>query len=282
MKKDFWNYSIEVYKRMGSPWRPSQPEIAIMGNRVARWMGERAGKEKIQALVLGITPEIVNMAWPDQTRLIAVDSSEAMIREFQPAEHVDERRFIQGDWMNPPFRSHQFDVIIGDGVFSIPDYPDGYRNLARIISEILKPGGLFLTRVHTQSEPKEHLEEIAAAYCSGKIVDYHQLRFRLITAMQSNTCQGVYSSKEKIDACLTQLGIFLPELYRTTGYVPPPVAPDFKMPAGTPPMKATYPARDEFLIIMHEYFRMMDVSNGEHPLAHRCPIFAFCSTPCRS
>jgi len=275
MKKDFWNYSIEIYKRMGSPWRPTRHEIGIMENRIAGWMVGKAGLSKIQALILGLTPEIADMTWPAQTRLTVVDSSEAMIREFWPPEGVDGKQLVQADWMHLPFQSCKFDVITGDGVFAVPPYPDGYRHLARILSHILKPGGLFLTRVHVQSEPKENPEQIAAEYQSGKISDYHQLRFRLITAMQPDARQGVCSSKETIDACLAQLGISLPELYRTTGYVPPPTGPGLSMPAGAPPMKATYPTQDEFLMTMQGHFRKLDVSCGDHPLAQRCQIFAF-------
>lgn len=273
MKKDFWNYSTEVYKKMQSPWRPSRQEIAIMENRVAGWMGRRINKSGIHVLVLGITMEIVNMAWPAQTRLTVVDNSEAMIREFWPANRIDERQLVRADWMHPPFQPRRFDVIIGDGVFNIPAYPDGYRYFARILSHILKPDGLLLTRVHTQSEPKEDLGDIAARYLSGEITDYHQLRFRFITAMQPDVCQGVLSSKETIDARLDEFGISLSDLYRTTGYVPPSMDQNPAIPAGAPPMKATYPTQDEFLMTTLEHFQMTDVSYGNHPLAHRCPIF---------
>jgi SAM-dependent methyltransferase len=275
MKKDFWNYSIEIYKRMKSPWRPSRQEIAIMESQVAGWMGERINKSGIHALVLGISPEIVDMTWPAQTRLTVVDNSEAMARAFWPSDSVERRQLVQADWMNLPFESRQFDAVIGDGVFNVLSYPEGYQHFAQILSCNLKPDGLFLTRVQTQFEPKENPEDISARYLSGQITDYHELRFRFITAMQPDVYQGVFSSKEIIDSHLAKFGISLSELYRTTGYDPPPMEGGHSASAGAPPMKATYPTQNEFLISMREHFQVMELSYGNHPLGHQCPIFAF-------
>jgi hypothetical protein len=82
MKGDFWDYSTEVYRRMKSPWRPSRQETAAMESLVAGWMRQRIDHSAIQMLVLGITPEIVNMVLPDKTTLTVADNSEAMVRSF--------------------------------------------------------------------------------------------------------------------------------------------------------------------------------------------------------
>jgi hypothetical protein len=154
-------------------------------------------------------------------------------------------------------------------------YPEGYRNFARILSSNLKPGGLFLTRLHTQSEPVENPQGVAALYLSAGITDYHELRFRFITAMQPDIYQGVLSSKDTIDSQIERFGISLPELYRRTGYTPPPEIKNFPVRTGAPPMKATYPTQSEFLDSVRRHLVLWDVRYGDHALARQCPIFAF-------
>jgi SAM-dependent methyltransferase len=275
MKGDFWDYSTEVYRRMKSPWRPSRQETAAMESLVAGWMRQRIDHSVIQMLVLGITPEIVNMVLPDKTTLTVVDNSEAMVRSFGPGDCDHGKHLVQADWVHLPFAPRRFDAIIGDGVFNIFSYPEGYRNFARILSSNLKPGGLFLTRLHAQSEPKENPQDVAALYLSAGITDYHELRYRFITAMQPDICQGVLSSKDIIDSQMVRFGISLPELYRRTGYTPPPEIKNLPVRTGAPPMKATYPTQSEFLDSVRGHFELLDVRYGDHALARQCPIFAF-------
>ena len=269
----FWNSQVELIKAMGPPVRPHRSEIlnmqSMLHDRISNW----PASGRIKVLVLGVTPEIVGMDWPAGTELTAVDQSESMISAFWPGDIAGHRRLVRSDWLAMPFEPGSFHFVLGDNVFNVLDYPQGFRNLADRLHEITRPEGLVIVRVLCQAEPREDGHEIVAEYRRGQLTDYQQFRFRMMTASQVSVREGLFTSKEAIDQTMEEHGLSMAEVYEKTGYRPP-MPPSAGPAAPMAPYKVSYPTPDEFLAAISHRFAVADTRYGAHPLARRTPVFA--------
>jgi Methyltransferase domain len=278
MEPTFWNTQVASIKAMGPPARPHRSDIACMRTmlleRIASW--PVAGRIKV--LVLGVTEEIVGMDWPRGTDITAVDRSEGMIEAFWPGDIAGQRRLVRADWMALPFEPGTFHFVLGDNVFNALDYPQGYRDLADALDKIIRPEGLCIVRVLCQAQPKENIREIVASYDAGEITEFYGFRFRVQSASQASVTEGLYTSKEAIDRTMEEHGLRMIDVYEKTGFQPPRPPPSLAQPskpmAPMSPYKVTFPTPEEFLQAIAHRFGVVDVRHGDHPLAHRTPVFA--------
>jgi len=273
MEPTFWNTQIELIKAMGPPLRPHYSDIRCMRTMLLERIASWPGPARIKVLVLGVTQEIVGMDWPRGTEVTAVDRSEGMIEAFWPGDIPKQRRLVRADWMALPFEPDTFHFVLGDNVFNALDYPRGYRELADALGKITRPEGLCIVRVLCQAQPREDGREIVEEYQAGRLTDYQEFRFRMMTSCQASAEEGLYTSKEDIDRTMEEHGLRMDDVYEKTGYQPPrPPRPEPKVAMA--PYKVTYPTPDEFVNAIAHRFGVVDSRHGDHPLAHRTPVFA--------
>ena len=222
-------------------------------------------------LFRSVTEEIVLMDWPAQVRVTAVDESDSMIEAFWPGDVEGRRRLIRGDWFDFPASAESFDLIVGDGVFNIPAYPDGHRALAKRMASLLKPDGLMIVRVFTQFDQKEDPDDIVAEIRASEHFDYWSMRYRFITSLQRSAETGIYSGTLPTDRELEKRGISVDEFVAKTGHevIPMPALP----PAGMDGLLINFPTRKQFVENLAGFFRVQEEGLGEHPLAARTPVY---------
>lgn len=270
-EKDYWNYALEVFKHLGSPLRPEPGEIAFMQQQVRQWTDTHPGRRRIRALVLGVTAEIVAMAWPDAVEVIAVDESPSMINAFWPGDIPGSRTLVRGNWFDFPAAAASFDLVLGDGVFNIPEFPSGYVKLAQRMRGLLKPDGLMIVRVFTQLDTKENPGDIVAEIRSSAHFDYWPMRYRFITSLQASVEAGIYAGTLPTDRAFEQYGIGADEFTAKTDHkrIPLPVIP----PEGMEGLLINFPTASQFVETLAGLFRVAEVGHGDHPLAQRCPVY---------
>lgn len=198
---------------MGPPLRPHPSEIQVLEHLAADLAGLNPS-QPLHVLLLGVTEEIVHLAWPESTMLTAVDRSSHMIQQFWPGDQPGKRQVIQADWFDLPFEPATFDLIIGDGVFNFMTYPEGYQRFAAILAALVKPTGKVSIRLFSQCDPQEHPQAILADYQRRARVNYHAFRLRIATSLQEDVHQGIGVTKESLDRYLVSQGIALNELYK--------------------------------------------------------------------
>lgn len=184
-----WDNQARQWALIGEPLKPSIIDL----ENTTRWMKDHfhSSNTAPNALVLGVTPEIIHLPWPQQTRLFAVDYSEAMIQSVLPKETSTLAPIgLLANWLNLPFPSSSIDLVIGDGSFSQLSWKD-YGVLAREIQRVLKPGGLLIVRCFIQSDTPDSIELIRQDLFSGKIASFHAFKLRLLTALYSEPQQSV-------------------------------------------------------------------------------------------
>ena len=79
-------------------------------------------------VVLGVTPELVHLPWPDAVIVHACDHSAEMIASVWQAHQRVRSRVLQASWQHLPFPGSSVRAVVGDGSLNVlpllSDYPD--------------------------------------------------------------------------------------------------------------------------------------------------------------
>ena len=158
-----------------------------MEEAVDAWACSHPG-ESLRALLLGVTPAIAGMRWPEDSLLIAVDHSIKMAKNVWPGNIPGKRLVLCGDWLALPLRSASCGVVIGDGI-NCMSYPDGFRGLAESVRRGLRDDGIFVLRTFVRPNQQEDPEIVFAD--RFRCASFHHFKLRLMMAMQSDVEQGI-------------------------------------------------------------------------------------------
>lgn len=192
MSDDHWPLHARAWSRVGPPLRPCAEDIAIVEREVAAWANGR----RVDALVLGVTPELVAVALPAGSTMVAVDKQSSMIDAlFEPAAH---RRALVGEWLAMPLPDTSIDLVLGDGGLSLFSFPGEYRAFSLELARVMRPGGLVVLRVFTAPRVAEDLDDIRAALPS--IGSFDALKWRIAMAIQRDHSVRVAAIRDMFDA----------------------------------------------------------------------------------
>lgn len=181
-----WQTHARTWEHFGSPLRPCHEDV--------HWMeGVLSGlsPQRHQSLLMGVTPELTHMAWPDGTTLLAVDQNPDMIRhQWLPAPPVNGHALC-GDWEHIALPDQALDVIVGDGVLVFFSFPEDVHRLMEEMHRLLHDDGRWLLRVFVRPEQPESVQAVYAALSAGQIGSFHAYKWRLAMALQPSLAQGV-------------------------------------------------------------------------------------------
>lgn len=179
-----WDSLAARWELHGPPLRPGPLDVALY-QRAVDQLGRKTG---VQALILGVTPEIYRLHWPEGTTLRALDRSREMIDAVWPGQP---EQAIEGEWGSPDFEPATFDIVLCDGGLHLLDYPAGQSELVRQLARIVRPGGHIAFRLFLPPERREMPEEVIADLAAGRIRDMNCLKIRLTQAMTNSPVEGV-------------------------------------------------------------------------------------------
>jgi len=193
-RQTFWQNVPKQWKHFGPPLRPCPEDIGIMEGLVTRWMDESQA-DRCNVLLCGVTPEIVEMKWPDGARLWAVEKSRAMIQEVWPAEGSTTKQPLQAEWARLPFEPDSFDIVIGDGCLTSLKYPQLQLDFLNSLRKVMRRGGCLIMRFFVQKDEPERPEEVFGDLVAGRIGSFHVFKWRLAMALQNSAGKGVRVDK---------------------------------------------------------------------------------------
>jgi SAM-dependent methyltransferase len=264
--RSFWYELAKSYSALGSPLKPCPEDIKAM--QVATFdLAARNGKERVRALLLGVTPGIAEMRLPERASLLAVDTSEAMVRGVWPGDIPDRRWAVCGNWIDLPLRPGSCHLVFGDGSLNCMRYPEPFRSVARTVSRVLNEHGVFVLRCYVQPEKKEAPEDVFTDALLGTIPSFHHFKFRLLMAMHPNATQGVavkdvYDlwAKRNLEGQLVNChagwakkDVDMMQLYRDS------------------PTVHTFPTLSEWREVLSDFFEEVSVSTPTYDTGDRCP-----------
>lgn len=192
MLSDHWSQLARQWSAIGSPLRPDAEDLMQIEHTLTSWRIV-ARRNAPRVLLLGVTPEIVALPWPEKSHFVAVDRSLAMIRAVwpgAPSEHCSSS-VVCGSWSALPLAPSGCDIVLGDGCYTLLRYPDDYIGLAASVCRVLAPQGLYSMRFFLRPEITEPLAQVFDDLWQRRIGNFHIFKWRLAMALHGALQEGV-------------------------------------------------------------------------------------------
>ena len=182
-----WSRAALVWNQLGSPLRPVEADLIPVRGGLASWCAEHPGKAP-RGLVLGVTPELYRLPWPDRQLVRAAERTPEMVSHVWPG---DAAQVLNADWTDMPLQSAGVDIALCDGGLHLLDHPHGQRRLFTVLADAVAPGGLLILRLFVPPTRRETADDVLAALFAGDIGDMNRLKMRLSMALQDSPEAGV-------------------------------------------------------------------------------------------
>jgi|SRR5579864_1207328 len=187
----YWETVAERW-RIAPPLSPSAEDIRYYERKAQGCADSQGNSFPLNALLLGVTPGIVSMRWPEGTSLVAVDWSGGMFRSAWPRQGAPVgAAAVIGDWRELPFAPARFDFAAGDGCYTaLGSFQDGARLNAEL-HRSLRPGGLLSIRCFCRPETPLRIERLFEELAAGQVRNLDLLRWLTAMAVHGNSRGGV-------------------------------------------------------------------------------------------
>lgn len=260
-----WNAYAARFRLVGPPLRPGASDITHLRDAVRRHA--RPGMATGQALLLGVTPEIADIVWEPPLQLLAIDQSAGMIQGVWPGD-TSGRQARVGDWLTlAPPSDDGFDLVVGDGVLSLFEYPTGYAVLGAALGRLLRPGGLLALRLFCRAEPNETVSDVMQALWASRIGNFHAFKWRLAMALQGDATRGVRLAD--IWSCFVEQAGSVRALAERTGF-PEPEVSTIEGYRGVQDCYS-FSTEREVVEVLAPHFELLETWRGSYELGERCP-----------
>ena len=266
-QRSVWRKHSGQWGKVGAPLRPSVQDGTLMMAAVSAELGRTPASDVV---VLGMTPEIIQLPWPESVRLQAFDHSAEMIASvWQPHQRVVSSA-QQASWQSLPVADRSVCVAVGDGSFNV--LPDllSYANVLRELARVLQPGGLLCCRYFALPPVRESLQAVAAAVKAGEVKSFHALKWRVAMAV----CEGPTFSVAlpAIRAAFEALFPDRDSLAAATGW-PREVIDTIDVYQGVQ-TRYTFVGLDTLQALCAPWFTLEALACGDYELAERCPTLS--------
>jgi SAM-dependent methyltransferase len=268
----YWNSFAGSFRALGPPLRPSTEDIRSMEEAASAWAAGHPG-QRLRALLLGVTPEIAGMRWPEPSSLMAVDNSVAMAKAVWPGNIPGRRWVVCGDWHALPREKLSCDIVVGDGSINCLPYPDGYRALAAGVHGVLRDDGFFVLRCYLRPELQESPEDVVERM--GEFPSFHHFKFCLLMAMQPGVREGI--AVHRVHQFWASLEVEEEALAARAGWERPAIR-TIEFYRGTNTVH-TFPTLGELRAVLLEFFDEISLTRPYYPLGERCPTLVLKPLP---
>ena len=180
-----WAAVARSWNLLGPPLRPSQEDLRFVEAAVRQWRGHGS---RPRVLLLGVTPELYGLPWPEGTDFLAVDRTMAAIEAVWPGPR---EAVLCEDWLEMNLPTGSRDIVLCDGGFDVLAYPNEQQKLALILRRILAEGGMCILRLFVPPAERETRDAVIADLMEGRIASMNVLKLRLWMAIQESPSQGV-------------------------------------------------------------------------------------------
>jgi phenylacetate-CoA ligase len=182
---EHWPVMARQWSLIGPPLRPSAQDVAFCTAEMQRWVAVRGVP---RAMILGVTPELYHIPWPNGTSLLAVDRTQNMIDTIWPGPSSTA---ICADWIEMPVKNGSRDLVLCDGGNLLFSFPDEFGKLVRTMQRVLAPGGLCMFRLFVPPAQRETPEAVLHDLLEARVANLNILKLRLAMALQEDSTQGV-------------------------------------------------------------------------------------------
>jgi SAM-dependent methyltransferase len=252
-----WRKAHRHWRHVGSPLRPDAEECGLFSRALRDVEGGAT------ALVLGSTSELANLSWPEETRVLAVDSSHEMLSHRWPGLGC------RAQWTALPLPDRSLEVVLCDGGVGLLPYPEGQRELAAELGRVIRPGGTFVVRLFHPAGPRESVEAVLAA--APTLPDLNAFKFRLWMALLRSPEEGV-RPRDVYALIHEQAGGDLRRLAREYGW-PEEHVLALNLHRGSE-ARYCWSNPEQVGALFADWFEGGTVWNAAHPFGDQCSILA--------
>lgn len=185
----YWPEIARQWQQVGPPLRPSAQDIGFCTDAVREWVRHRGAP---RVLLLGVTPEIYRMPWPEGTDILAVDRSQAMIDAVWPGPKEAAQ---YTDWLSLELPDSSRDIVLCDGGLHLLAYPQEQRLLVHILRDVLSDQGLCVLRLFVPPPQRESPDAVLQDLIEGRISNLNVLKLRLSMSLMDSAANGVELGK---------------------------------------------------------------------------------------
>lgn len=175
------------WRLIGAPLRPVAQDVAFYAQVIDDWQTDHPGRAP-RGLILGVTPELHDLDWPDRRLLFAADRTVEMIDYVWPG---DRHRALLCDWLAIPMARSSVDIAMCDGGLHLLSAPDAQEALARALADLVASGGLLAFRLFLPPTTPETADAVLDDLLAGRIRDLNCLKLRLGPALMPSAEEGV-------------------------------------------------------------------------------------------
>jgi hypothetical protein len=218
-------------------------------------------------LLLGVTPSIATMNWPDGSRLFALDSSSAMVGSVWPGDVPGIRSAACGDWRAIPSPACSFNVVVGDGSLNCVRFPDDIEAVLEELSRTMTECGILVLRGYFQLPEPESPLAVIDDMLRGAIPHFHAFKLRLLMSMQESAEEGV--ATDKVYRYWTSRNLDVDDVARRAGWSVPQIR-SIELYSGTNTV-LSFPTLREFRAVLSCYFHEISLTIPSYALGERCP-----------
>jgi SAM-dependent methyltransferase len=260
-----WDKYANQWQQVGAPLRPCEEDGQLMLSLVI------LPANNARILLLGVTPELVQLAWPADACLEACDQSAEMIASLWRPHPCIVSAVQQNRWQSMCLPMQSVDVVIGDGATTTLADKQDYHQVFTELSRVLKPEGQIVMRCFVRPDIPEGLEEILTAALTAKIKNFGALKWRLAMALIPDN-----DFRIKVGDIFNKFNELFPDRDRLA-----------KMAGWSRQMVDTidayqhqadgytFPTLQQLIEICEPFFCLQEVRYAHYELAQRCPTLCF-------
>lgn len=270
ISKDIWSKTQSMKYRGGFPLRPPAEAVEsifeIISNLIIK---KKLIVKDICMVLLGVTPELANLPWPNNIKLKAFDKNKDMIKNVWISPKKISSSVNQSLWQKMPLESGSVHFILGDGCTTQLSNRKAYKDFFKEQRRIIRNDGFLLLRCFLNTERKESNNQIIKSALQGRIQFFGSLKWRIAMALLSN--HHTFSIKvKKIHSTFNTLFPFRNELVKSCHW-------DINLINTIDTYKNsdisyTFPSLKELKILIAPQFEIIKIYYPHYELTKRCPI----------
>lgn len=180
-----WGADDELWRTIQPPLVPSPSDLALVRAACPPELMREDSAPRV--LVLGVTPALVDLPWPVQAEVHAVDYDQAMIDMlWRPGSG---RYCHRARWQEMPFPDGFFDLVVGDCSFNALPGPADYADVLCEVGRVRSPAAPLIVRAFVQSEPRLMLAGLASD-AGAAPARFSTVEVRLLIAIAAAEADG--------------------------------------------------------------------------------------------
>jgi len=268
-QKEVWKKQASRWEHVGPPLRPTEQDGRLMLELAIGTPHLHSACSTI--VILGVTPEVVQLNWPGDSKLQAFDISADMIAKvWRPNPRVLSQ-VSQSRWQSLPLESGSADAVVGDGCLTVLQNMNECREFLVEIARVLKLQRRLVLRCFVRPPESESVDAIIADVSGRRIQHFASLKWRLAMVL----CDSESSTVQPWDVGRVFNKLFSDRatLHETTGWP----LDTINTIDSYEDMKGyfTFMTLAQIQAVSSPLFEIDAIKHGNYELSERCPAIAF-------